>query len=131
MTIYFQVYSKPEELWFYILLLKIKKFFNFKESHPQFFLICFKIFKKLWEVWIKWKKSNEVGENWTHFQLDRRPLPNPLHYRLIHHVRSVKTCLKWNIFFCMFLRGLTSFILTFFHKLMLNHVPIFSTCQIF
>ena len=44
---------------------------------------------------------------------------------------AVKIHLKENFCFCRFLRGLTSFILRFFQRIMLNHVPTFSTCWIF
>ena len=44
---WFQVFSKPEELWFSILLLKIMWFLNFKESYPQFFLIFFQNIQEL------------------------------------------------------------------------------------
>ena len=100
---------------------------NFKESHPQFFLISFKIFKSWCERWMK-KKRLIWSEIWTHIPLDWSPLPYPLNYQLIYIYWVAKTYLKGNFIFCRFLRGLTSFILTFFHKLKLNHDLTFSTC---
>ena len=57
MKIHFQVYSKPEELWFYILLLEIKYFLNFKDSDPQFFLDFFQNSQEFV------RKLNEIKKN--------------------------------------------------------------------
>ena len=103
---------------------------NFKEFHPQFFLISFKIFKSWCERWMKKKKLNRSKIR-THIPLDWSPLPYPLNYQLIYIYWVAKTYLKGNFIFCRFLRGLTSSILRFFQKIMLNHVPTFSTCWIF
>ena len=100
---------------------------NFKESHPWFFLILLKIFKSLCERWMKKKERDRLWDLNSHPSGLKSIALSPT---LPTHLLMIVAKKYWKLNFCFyrFLRGLTSFILTFFHKLKLNHDPTFSTC---